>query len=299
MFPIHFIVDAFGFHKQVFFYEGLYFAIAILVGFFVAKKNIPKSGIASDDFYQLLMVALCAGILGGRMFHQFFYESPFGFENVVRIFQVWKGGLSITGAVVLGPLFTYLYCRYRKYDFWKLFALVVPAIILSQAVGRVGCFLNGDAHGTKTESVFGVEFPRYGYLINTGEVYEHPEKSSDAWEYSFENDWVQNDSVKSVALHPSQLYEAIADLLLFFVLTVLLRGRLKTDGSYTIVPLVYVGGYAFIRFLLEFVRADRLMQGSDVLSNMQMVLLACVLCCSVFVVLVGKGKMNIGNSKNK
>lgn len=271
MFPIHFYFSFLG--KELYFYEGLYFAIAIISGYLIARKNLKHTGLSGDDFTTLLLIALCSGILGGRVYHQLFYEDWQGIENIKRIFQVWTGGLSITGAVIIGPMLTYLYCRIKKFNYWKLFALVVPAVILAQTVGRAGCFLNGDAHGTKTESVFGMQFPRYGILLNTGEKLTDPRRSSDAWLYSFDHGWVDENSVLSAPLHPSQLYEAVADLLLFLLVSYLLKRIIAENLDHKIVPLVYVGGYSIIRFLLEFSRADRLMAEGNIFSAMQITLL--------------------------
>lgn len=271
MFPIH--VHLPFLDRTLYFYEGVYFAIAIICGYFLATKYLAKSDLPKDEWMTLLLVALCGGVFGGRAFHQLFYESGFGLDNVLAIFQVWKGGLSITGAVVIGPIITYLYCRKRKFDFWKLFALVTPAVLVSQAVGRFGCFLNGDAFGTKTESVFGVRFPRYGFLVNEGSFLEELNRSSDAWKYSLKNGWVEFESMVSASLHPAQLYEAFADLVLFVAVLYVLKLTFRKQLDFKIIPMMYVGGYSLIRFLLEFTRADRMMQVGDMLSDMQVVLL--------------------------
>ena len=163
MFPIH--LNIFGGTKG--FYEGLYFAIAVAIAIGFAFRLARNEKLNKDDFMLLLMVALISGVVGGNLFQNLFYSDATGLKDVLTD---WENGFSITGAVVIGPFLTYLWCKWKKLNYWKLFALVVPAIILGQAAGRLGCFMNGDGHGTATELPWAVEFPRYGYEVPSFEL---------------------------------------------------------------------------------------------------------------------------------
>lgn len=266
MFPIH--LNFFG--KFESFYEGIYFAIAVAVAMVVAIRLSKKSGLDRDSFMLLLMIALVSGVIGGNIFQQLFYKEASSFGEVIAD---WESGFSITGAVIIGPFLTYLYCKWQKYNYWKLFALVVPAIILGQGLGRVGCFMNGDGHGTATELPWAVQFPRYGTEVPSFELLENNRYQSDAWKYSVREGLVEGTEMKSAPVHPSQLYEFLADLALFAILLWLLKRVEVKDWSYKLVPLVYVGGYAIIRFLVEFTRADRELSEGQSISDMQWLLL--------------------------
>ncbi|GAB5526259.1 MAG: hypothetical protein Roseis2KO_41310 [Roseivirga sp.] len=277
MFPIH--LKLFGEFNT--FYEGIYFSLGVAFAFLITFRNAGKMGVDRDMLSLLLVVALGSGIIGASLFQQLFYKDVSSFSE---IFTTWSKGLSITGAVVIGPVLTYLYCRYKKLPYWKLFALVVPGIILAQGVGRLGCFMNGDAHGTASELPWAMSFPRYGHTVPGFEELKDNRYQSDAWKYSMRNGLVQQDDQRSALLHPSQLYEFLADLLLFFVLIWLLQKvRLKAWNE-KIVPFVYIGGYAVIRFLIEFTRADRDLAEGAALSQMQWVLLVVLLVSAVLVV---------------
>ncbi len=266
MFPIH--LDLFG--KTNTFYEGLYFAIAVAFAFLVTLRAARKNGIDKDTFSVLLVVALASGLVGASLFQQLFYKEVSSFSE---IFTTWGKGLSITGAVVVGPFLTYAYCRYKKLPYWKLFAIVVPGIILAQGIGRLGCFMNGDGHGTESELPWAVSFPRYGYTVPGFEELKDSRYQSDAWKYSVRNGLVQDSDTRSARVHPSQLYEFFADLLLFGLLIWLLQKVRLQAWEEKIVPFTYIGGYALIRFLIEFTRADRDMVEGAMLSQMQWVLL--------------------------
>ena len=267
MFPIH--LDIFGSTKG--FYEGLYFAIAVALAIWFAFRMARKENLNKDDFMLLLMVALISGVIGGSVFQQFFYSNATGLKDVVTD---WDNGFSITGAVIIGPFLTYLWCKWKKLNYWRLFALVVPALILGQAAGRMGCFLNGDGHGTVTELPWGVQFPRYGHSVPSFELLEDTRYESDAWKYSVRNGLVSPEDRKSAKVHPSQLYELLADLVLFALLLRLFnRIRDRKDARWRMVPFAYVGGYALIRFLIEFTRADRELADGASLSQMQTLLI--------------------------
>jgi phosphatidylglycerol:prolipoprotein diacylglycerol transferase len=276
MFPIH--LNFFGNLNT--FYEGLYFALGVAFAFAVTFRMAGKYGVDKDTLSVTLVVALVSGIVGASLFQQLFYKEVSSFSEV---FTTWSKGLSITGAVIIGPLLTYLYCRYKKLPYWRLFAIVVPGIILAQGVGRLGCFMNGDAHGTASELPWAMSFPRYGHTVPGFERLEGARYDSDAWEYSVENGLVSATDMRSARVHPSQLYEFLADVMLFFLLLWLLQRVVLKSWNEKIVPFAYIGGYALIRFLIEFTRADRELSAGATLSQMQWILLVVFAACLILI----------------
>lgn len=266
MFPIH--LNIFGGTKG--FYEGIYFAIAVAIAIWFAFRMARTENLNKDDFMLLLMIALVSGVIGGSLFQQFFYSEA---ESLSDVISDWENGFSITGAVIIGPFLTYLYCKWKKIHYWKMFALVVPALILGQAAGRLGCFVNGDGHGTATDLPWAVEFPRYGHEVPSFKLLEEPRYQSDAWKYSARNGLVEANATKSAPVHPSQIYEMLADLVLFALLLSLFKRVKENNMKFRLVPFAYVGGYAFIRFWIEFTRADRELSAGASLSQMQWLLL--------------------------
>lgn len=281
MFPIH--LNIFGSTKG--FYEGIYFALAVSVAIWFAFRMARHEKFNKDDFMLLLMVALVSGVLGGSIFQNLFYSDAQSLKDVI---SDWENGFSITGAVIIGPFFTYLYCKWKKLPYWKLFALVVPALILGQATGRMGCFLNGDGHGTATDLPWAVQFPRYGHEVPSFELLEEKRYESDAWKYSERNNLVSPEDTRSAPVHPSQIYELLADLILFALLLRLFKQVKARDGNFRLVPLAYVGGYSLIRFLIEFTRADRELSDGASLSQMQTLLIVAMGISAVLFLLARK-----------
>ena len=292
MFPIHL---EFG-NRFIPFYEGAYFSLALFVAFIVGYRTIKRAGINTSDFHQMFLVALISGVLGGRVFQFLFYQESVDIGNAAEILMVWKSGISITGAVILGPIFTYLYCWWKKFNYWKVFALIVPAIILAQGIGRVGCFMNGDAHGTATSSTLGVTFPKYGYKIPAFTVYENHQHISPAWKYSYRNNLAQTTDEKTAPLHPSQLYEAFGDFILFVLLWILLKKVQQHNWDYRVVVFSYLGAYAMLRFLVEFTRADRILTNGVSISQMQWLLILTFLVGLLLAMIYFRKSMHSGSS---
>ena len=127
-----------------------FYSICILIGIVVAyivitkeakKRNIDDNFISNTIFYGLL-----CGIVGARLYYVIF---NFGFykDNLLDIFKLWNGGLAIHGGVIAGALFVYFYSKKKKYDFLKLTDIILPGVIIAQAIGRWGNFFNQEAYG--------------------------------------------------------------------------------------------------------------------------------------------------------
>jgi phosphatidylglycerol:prolipoprotein diacylglycerol transferase len=139
-------------------------------------------------------------------------------------------------------------------DFYGVFARLSPAVLLGQAIGRIGCFLNGDAHGIATDLPWGVEFPRYGTTIPA--FVQDTTRDSMAYTWALDNNHVASFN-RTLPLHPTQLYEAIFDIALALGIWWLANYLLTNKKSAKIIFYIHTGGYAFYRAMSEYIRADR------------------------------------------
>jgi len=277
MYPFH--LNLFG--KYFYYFEGIYYVIAIICGYFLANFIAKKQGVSKETLQDAMLIAIVSGVLGARIFQILFYTDHVTLTNV---FSPTKGGLSITGGVVLGPIFTYILCKWKKIDYWKLFTIVVPAVLLAQGVGRVGCFLNGDAHGVETTSGWGVTFPKYATMIPNMEKWEDSGRVGDAWEYSYEKGLVSEDSERSASVHPTQLYEAFFDFVFAGILFFIVIKVFSNNLDLRIAPLTYLGFYSLIRIFIEFFRADSGVETHQFMSDMQWTLVTCFIASASLVV---------------
>jgi len=164
-------------------------------------------------------------IVGARVWHVFFFQWPHYSKHPEEIVAIWNGGISIQGALIGGFLALIVYARRHRLSFWAFADLLAPAIVLGQSIGRIGCFLNGDAFGSPTGLGFGMVY-REGTA-----AYE---------EYGAQPLW------------PAELFESQWDLIVF-VLLLLARRRKWPTG---LLFLAYNVLYSIGRFNLEFLRGD-------------------------------------------
>lgn len=228
------------------------------------------------DLYEGLVTwAIIGALIGARLSHFLFWNLDLFLSNPAVLFSITGAGNSITGGLIGGMLGGYFYTKRKRLNYFEYFSLLSPGILIGQAVGRLGCFLNGDAYGTATDSVFGMSFPRYGTWIPSFE--QELQLSSSAWRWSFEQGLVDANSTMSAALHPTQLYEMIGDFALLAIVIIVFKNVWPTQKNSPIIFYIHTGGYALLRFFMEFMRGDREFVAFANMTNLQLSLLAYVL----------------------
>lgn len=207
-------------------YYGVMIALAFIVGAVIGDREARRKGFPHGAVYDLLSYLLIAAILGARLYYVIFADISWFIRHPLEIFAIWRGGLSLHGGFIGGLLTGIWYCRKRGFPAWRFADVLAPSIALSQAIGRIGCTLNGCSYGRPTTLPWGVVFTDPNSLAPLG-----------------------------IPLHPTQIYEMIMSLILFAGLW---YGRKKVtfDGQLFI---TYLMGYGVIRFFLEFFRGDSLL----------------------------------------
>lgn len=267
MFPIH--LDL-GFN-QIYFYEGLYFLISIVIGAYIGYKRFKKYGGKVELYDGLITWSIIGALIGARLSHYLFWNLDLLLQNPGVLFSLSGAGNSITGGLVGGMVGGLLFTRKHKINYFEYFSLLSPAILFAQAVGRVGCFLNGDAHGVATTSFLGVHFPRYGTMVPGFET--DYSISSPAWQWSYQHGLVDAASSVSAALHPTQLYEMAGDLILMGIVLWVFNKIWENNKRSPLIFFIHTGGYALLRFALEFIRGDREFIAFANMTNLQIALL--------------------------
>ena len=198
---------------------GIMVVLAVVTVIFIALREAKRIGIPQEHIYSISLWAIIGGLIGTRLFHiidqwKYYMAHPWqiiGFE-----------GLSIYGAVVGALIAILIYTQVNKLSFWQIGDIIAPGAILGQAIGRVGCLLNGCCYGVACDLPWAV-------------VYENP------------NSYAR----LGIPLHPTQVYHIIWNLTGFAVLW-LLRKRLKPQGSLFLLWLaLYAAGDLSIRFFRE------------------------------------------------
>jgi phosphatidylglycerol---prolipoprotein diacylglyceryl transferase len=135
---------------------GMMVAIAFLFGIFIARREAARKDIKPDLVYDLGFYLLIGSIIGARIFYIVFYGLNDFLKDPASMFKIWQGGLAIHGGIFGGIIAGMIFSRIRKLSFWALADLVAPSIILGQAIGRIGCFLNGCCFGIPMKPLCGM-----------------------------------------------------------------------------------------------------------------------------------------------
>ncbi len=205
---------------------GVFLAIAFLVAILITVKLAERDGLPRQKIYDLSLWMLLAGLIGSKIMMLFvepeYRDNPWLLLSLdfLRSGGVWYGGL--LGGVLAG----YLLMKGYQLPWWKTADAFAPGLAIGNFFGRQGCFAAGCCWGEPTTLPWGVKFSELGHQV-TG---------------------VPTDTY----LHPTQLYESFAMLLVFFFL-LWLHKRKRFSGQ---VILAYALLYSIIRFSIEFVRDD-------------------------------------------
>ncbi|MBX3064008.1 MAG: prolipoprotein diacylglyceryl transferase [Anaerolineae bacterium] len=250
-------IDQYGIHLGPL-YIRFYALIAIsgaLIAAWIIAVRAKRRGLDPNHVWDGLFWALIPGLIGARLYHVLTpspsmmelvngqYVNPY-FQNPLRIFEIWNGGLGIYGGIVGGVIGIYIYARRYKQPILQWLDLVAPAVALAQAIGRWGNLINQELYGAPTDLPWAIYIP--------------PEKRLPEY-LQFER------------FHPLFLYESLWNLAAFFLL-IWISNRYQDRLKRGDIVLMYLMQYPLVRFLLDFVRLDS--NGSGVLTTAQVVSLA-------------------------
>ena len=229
---------------------GLLLAISFLVGMYVMAKQAERDGLNVNRVYDLGLWVLGSALIGSKLL-MIITEWENYRDNLKGLFSldflrsagVFYGGF--LGALIASVIVMRIY----KLDWWRTADAFAPGIIIGQAIGRLGCFSAGCCWGKPTDGICGVHFSERGH-----ELTSVPIKVSDLTDPIQRSFWEQKlgDLSAPLHLHPVQLYEVGAAILIFIILLVMARKR-KFYGQ---IVLVYAMLYAVARFIIEFWRDD-------------------------------------------
>jgi phosphatidylglycerol:prolipoprotein diacylglycerol transferase len=214
---------------------GLAYLAGLLLGWLYIRRLLSQTKLWADDRPPFLpqkvddlLIYMVAGVLiGGRLGFVLFYEPSYYLENPLDIFAVWKGGMAFHGGLFGSGVAIWIFSRRNGINPWSTSDLCTATVPIGIFFGRIANFINGELFGRPTDAPWGMVFPEARL--------HYPD-------------------VEPTARHPSQLYEAMLEgLLLFIVLRILTHyyGALKRPG---LVSGTFLVGYALARSTAELFR---------------------------------------------
>ena len=213
------------------YWYGVIIISGLLLGLYLATKESDRLGLKKDLIIDLIVYAAPIAIVFARIYYVIFEWDRYVGGPWWKIFAVWEGGIAIHGALIGSVLTAIVYARVKKVSFWQLADIIAPSLILGQAIGRWGNFMNQEAHG--------------------GALSESTYNSF----HQYLPDFIMNQMcIDGVMYHPTFLYESVWNLIVFALLLILrkynpLRGEIF---------LTYVISYSIGRFFIEGLRTDSL-----------------------------------------
>lgn len=208
---------------------GILIGMGLLLGILLSKFTCRHRNISFDSFLDIILISLPVGIIGARLYYVLFQFGDYR-NHLIDIFNIRQGGLAIHGGILFAVITIVIIAKRKKMIFFHVADIAAPSVILAQAIGRWGNFMNGEAHGGPVSYDFISHFPSF---------------------------IVQGMHIDGVYYQPTFLYESVWDLIVFCILIIVLK-RSKKSG---IVFFTYIGLYSLGRFLIEGLRTDSLMLG--------------------------------------
>lgn len=208
---------------------GVIIGVGLALALILAMREGEKRGLHKDIFADLMLWAIPIAIISARIYYVAF-EWEYYIQNPGSIIKIWNGGIAIHGALIGSVITAYVFSKKRGISFWQLADIAAPSIILGQAIGRWGNFMNQEAHGDEVTRAFLENLHLPDFIIN--QMY-----------------------INGAYYHPTFLYESIWNLLVFILLISLRRVNLRRGEMF----LSYVIWYSVGRYFIEGLRTDSLM----------------------------------------
>ncbi len=212
---------ALSFKSICIYWYGVILSVAFLAGCLYVSKNSKKFKLNINDVSDLVTVSSICAIVCARVYYVIFYPGDFYKNHPEKIFMISEGGIAIYGAIIGGILGVWLMCKIKSKSLLSVLDLMAPGVVIGQAIGRWGNFINQEAFGTPTTLPWGMS----------------------------------SENTSFITVHPCFLYESLGCLLIFLILDLC---NSKINLKKGTVFFIYTGLYGLLRAFIENLRTDSL-----------------------------------------
>ena len=201
---------------------GVMMALAFLAGLWTATRRARLANVSGEIIADVTMWLMAGSIAGARIVYvTTYWKQEFADQPFHEVFMIQHGGLVYYGGLIGATLAGFGYLTWKKLPVWKIADVLAPSIALGSVFGRIGCLLNGCCFGRACDLPWAIHFP-------------------------------SDHETLGASVHPTQIYDALLNLILYLALAWLFRRR-KFDGQ---ILALYFIGYAICRTTVEFFRGD-------------------------------------------
>ncbi|MEA3335660.1 MAG: prolipoprotein diacylglyceryl transferase [Chloroflexota bacterium] len=259
---------------------GLLIVAGAILAAYIGTLEAKRRGEDPEHVWNMLIWILIFGIIGARLYHVFstpvdglgwdYYK-----ENPIAIINFWNGGfrgLGIFGGLLGGIIAVFIYCWKNKLNMWRWLDIFAPGLLLAQALGRFGNWINQELYGPPTD------LP-WGFKINTDYPYQPPPTTIPRPPGMTEDAFIAN-----TRFHPTFFYEALWNLVGFALLMWIGRrfqSRLR-DGD---IFLLYLIWYPLGRIIVEMFRPDAWITGVPGLATAQLISLGIIVASIITLII--------------
>jgi len=258
--------------------------VGFLVVVFVARIKAKSEGLNPEDISNLGIYTIFVGILGGRTFYMIQNLDSYK-HNILDIFKIYEGGLVFYGGLLASIAAIIVYTKIRKLPVLKTIDIIAYAFALGIIFGRIGCFFNGCCWGDvcSPDLPWAVTFPK---SVDANSIID----GSPAFLHHLGLGLVSVSDSRSLPIHPTQIYSALGNLSIFFIINAFFKHR-RRDGEIT---LMFCALYSVMRFTVEIFRDDNppLFDGMTISQNASILVLA----ASVTLFIIGRVKLRRATS---
>lgn len=257
-------------------YYGVIIGIGVLAGLLTAVHNAKKSRQNADIYWDFAIYAIIFSVIGARLYYVAFEWDNYK-DNLLSIFNTRGGGMAIYGAVIGAFITLFVYAKIKKTNAFQMGDTAVPGLILGQAIGRWGNFVNREVFGEYTDNLLAMRLPV--------EAVRSRDISDNLAAHIAEG-------TNYIQVHPTFLYESLWNLFIFILLMIYSKHK-KFHGE---ICLMYFAGYGLGRFVIEGIRTDQLWIPGTTIAVSQVLslvmLIFAVAADLVIRMLLKKGKCN-------
>ena len=256
-------ISIFGFSIA---YYGIVIVTGMMIAIWIAQREAKRTGQNPEQYLDLAMIGIAAGILGARIYYVIFAWDYYK-DDLLSIFNIRQCGLAIYGGIIGACIAVVIYSRKKKQNFSLLMDTASMSIVFGQIMGRWGNFFNREAFGDYTNNLFAMHLPVSAVRAN--------EITQKMWDHV-----VTVNGVEYIQVHPTFLYESLWNVgVLLFLFW--FRKRKKFNGE---VFLMYLIGYGLGRIWIEGLRTDQLLLPVVGLPVSQLLSGCLVVGCTILVV---------------